>query len=274
MSLNRTKELNQYFTPVWVAEILFERHFSHLSSSDLLWEPSCGKGAILSSIPRHIPCIASEIDPHIAEHARIHTKRDVITGDFLNISLPDGISAVFTNPPWTLKLFIQLLDRCKSILKIDQKAGFILPAYFFQTSNTVMDYSDKWKISHEILPRDIFTGQGVLSKPIVFASFVRDHKRHLIGFNLFEEVAQMSGLNKEISDTLRNAILPSRGIWRKAIEEVLVAQGGSADLQTIYKCFSSKRPSDNSFWKEKIRQTLSRSFIKTGNATYSLPKNC
>lgn len=63
--MSNTKNLSQFFTPVWAAEILFQQHFSHLTEKDLVWEPSCGTGSFLSVIPKHIPAISSDLDPEM-----------------------------------------------------------------------------------------------------------------------------------------------------------------------------------------------------------------
>ncbi|HVT35101.1 MAG TPA: hypothetical protein VHE37_05940, partial [Nevskiaceae bacterium] len=83
---DRRRELNQFFTPLFVAEALVERYFSHLTSRDLVLEPSCGDGAFLAAIPSHIPAVGVEIDPVMAQRARA-TGREVISGDFRTVPL-------------------------------------------------------------------------------------------------------------------------------------------------------------------------------------------
>lgn len=139
-------KLGQFFTAAWAAEMLFDAHYGHLTASDIVWEPTCGSGTMLAAIPGHIRCIGTEIDPVLAHRARIASGRPVITGSCLEVKLPQ-ITAVFGNPPFNLTFFDRLLQRCAEILSIGNKAGFIIPAYFLQTSRTVMELGRKWGIS-------------------------------------------------------------------------------------------------------------------------------
>lgn len=38
------RDLHQYFTPTFAAELLVQRHFADLGSKDCVVEPSCGDG--------------------------------------------------------------------------------------------------------------------------------------------------------------------------------------------------------------------------------------
>lgn len=104
-------ELSQYLTPSWAAEVLFDAHFSHLGPRDLVWEPACGAGNMLSAIPAHIPAIGTDIDADMVTRARQRTGRPVFHGDCRTVTLPSGISAIFGNPPFELSLFEQMLER-------------------------------------------------------------------------------------------------------------------------------------------------------------------
>lgn len=262
--------MGQFFTPAWAAEILFDAHFGHLTDLDLVWEPTCGTGTCLAAIPGHIPAIGTEIDPVLGAMAQQAAARDVIIGDCLTVKLPADPSAVFGNPPFTLALFLKLMDRCALMLKMGQKAGFILPAYFMQTSATVIrDMATKWSIYQEILPRDLFPG---LSKPLIFASFIRDNFPKLIGFRLFDEVCVIREMNADAQESLATKFHGPRSVWRAVIVDALTKAGGRAPLQMIYKEIEGRRPTVNPFWKEQIRKVLKqdKTFLKISDAEYAL----
>lgn len=101
LNYERKAELSQWFTPEWAAAMLVEKYFSSLSGSDLVLEPSCGRGAFLKAIPEHVPVVGVEIDPQLAQIARDTTGRRVITGDFNTVNLPEGVTAIVGNPPIT-----------------------------------------------------------------------------------------------------------------------------------------------------------------------------
>lgn len=110
------KSLGQFFTPAYAAEILYDAHFGHLTENDMVWEPTCGPGHMISAIPEHIPCIGTEIDPILAQRARIASGRPILIGSCLEVALPP-ITAVFGNPPFSSGLFVQLIDRCAHLLQ-------------------------------------------------------------------------------------------------------------------------------------------------------------
>lgn len=263
-------ELGQFFTPAWAAELLYDAHFSHLTPKDLVWEPTCGSGSLLSAIPSHIPCIGSEIDPLLAERAASNTGRAVIVGNCLSVDLRGhAITSVFGNPPFIFTVFEGLLNRCAGILSIGQKAGFIIPAYFMQTSRTVLVMGRKWHISQEILPRDIFPS---LSKPLLFATFIRENSPQLIGFRLFNETSALRDLSEKVKEDLRYNINGIRSVWKNAVHNVLNDLGGTASLNKIYSAIEKKRPTENSFWKEQIRKVCREHFSRVDEGVYSILK--
>lgn len=271
--MSNQKQLSQFFTPVWAAEILFNEHFSHLTDKDLVWEPSCGPGNCLSVVPNHIPAIGTEIDPALAALARTNTGRDVFTGDFRTVTFPgiDQVTAVFGNPPFKLDFFEQFMVRCENILNLGHKAGFILPAYFFQTARTFMRFTRKWDISQEIIPVDLFKSERVLSKPLIWASFIRSNNPQIIGFRLHKELCDMNSLNKEFRKLASEKANHSGNVWRDVLVKVVQDSGGQATLTEVYKRMETKRPTENQFWKEKIRQIIQQApFKRVDNATYQL----
>lgn len=268
---NKRKDNSQFFTPAWVAEIVYDAHLSHLTSQDLLWEPTCGIGNMLAAVPAHVPAFGTELDADLAEHARIATGRNVITADALKVDLPTGITALFGNPPWEYDFFSALMQRAASILDLGNRAVFIIPAYFFQTSRTLVAlYKNKWTISQEIAPRDIFPG---LIKPMVIATFIRDNNPQLIGFRLFHEAAEMRELPEEVQDMMANKVAGPRSTWREIVKTVLTELGGVGTLRDIYKRMEGRRPTDTAYWKEQIRKQLQLYFTPVSEGTWSLNSN-
>lgn len=263
---------SQYFTPAWAAEILYDIHFSHLGPKDLLWEPTCGNGNILSAIPLDIRCIGTELDHKLVLQARQRTNRMVIEGDCLTADLSSygKVTAVFGNPPFVADLFEKLLERCATLLDIGQKAGFIIPAYFFQTSKTVLRLGRKWSINQEMLPRDIFPN---LIKPLMFGTFMRENSPQLIGFRLYPETVAMKEFSAEIKEVLSHEVTGTRGVWKTAIAHALNKLGGKASLNDIYASMRNNRPTANEFWKEQIRKVLQKSFVRIETGMYALSIN-
>lgn len=266
----RQKELGQFFTPAWAAEILFDEYFSHLTSADCLWEPTCGRGNMLAAVPAHIPAFGSEIDPYWAAQAARQTGREVLVGDCCSVALPRPVTAVFGNPPFQLDVFSGLLERCASLLQNGQRAGFIIPAYFVQTSRTMLPWTHVWTMDQKILPRDLFPD---LSKPLIFGLFTRDFTPRLVGFRLFPEMAAMREMTPETQERLRNGIRGPRSVWRETVAATIQELGGRADLQSIYRKLEGRRPTNNPAWREQIRKVVrdTRHFLCVGDGVYALP---
>lgn len=248
--MNRTRQLGQYPTSVWVAEALIERHFARLCKHDIVLEPACGPGAFLGAVPEYVPAIGVEIDPQVADIARASTGRSVITGDFRTVALDFTPSVILGNPPFDLKVVDGFLSRAWQLLPEGGRVGFILPAYAFQTAARVASYADQWSIEQEFIPRNVFEG---LSLPIVFAQFVKDFKRTLVGFALYREAADV----QRLPSPYRAALSAGHGpVWVRVIEEALARLGGVADLREIYGEVEGYRPTRTKFWREQIRKVV------------------
>lgn len=246
------KKLGQYPTPAWVAEALVERYFSHLDSGDCVIEPSCGPGAFLAAIPEHVQAVGVEIDAMVAQEAARNTGRRILTGDFRSIQLDVQPTVVIGNPPFNMKVIDGFLERSHALLPEGGRVGFILPAYAFQTAARVADYSERWSLMQEMIPRNIYPG---LSLPLVFAMFSKDRRRTMLGFALYREVADVLGMPEPYRASLSAGGGP---VWRESVSAALLALGGEADVQSIYAEIGGKRPTRTQFWQEKIRQTLRR----------------
>lgn len=242
--------LHQWFTPRWVAEAILERHFAHLDLCDKVLEPACGPGAFLHAIPDHVDAVGVELDPVLAAAARAATGRHVIAGDFLQVDLPPGITHVVGNPPFEASLIHAFLARAHSVLPEGGTAGFLLPAYVLQTSSKVVALNRRWSISSELMPRNIFPR---LKLPLVFALFRKDPMRNLVGFFLYREAADVAALPRDVRAELAG---DGRGsVWRRAVRAAFTRLGRTrATPAEIYAAI--ERPTENRYWREKVRQTL------------------
>lgn len=258
-------ELGQYFTPMWAAEALVERYFSHLTSRDCVIEPSCGEGAFLNAIPAEVPAFGVEIDPMLAARARANTGRSVIQGDFRTVPITLQPTAMIANPPFNVKLIDGFLDRAHELLPDGALAGLIVPAYVLQTPSRVERYNRDWSMSAELIPRTLFQR---LSKPLVFCLFRKDRQRTLVGMALYNEARSLDHLSPAYAAAVREV---SGSAWRTAVLQVLANLGGESDLQTIYRAMERRRPSQQSWWKDKVRQVVQqRPFVRTGEARYAI----
>jgi site-specific DNA-methyltransferase (adenine-specific) len=261
-------DLCQFFTPAWVAEALIERHFPRLDCADLVLEPTCGKGAFLQALPRSVPAIGVEIDLEIAAQARAATGREIITGDFRTVPIDFQPTAIIGNPPFRADVFDEILDRSHALLPEGARAGFILPAYFFQTAQRVAKYGDRWSLLAEMMPRTAFHYR--MRTPLMFTVFSKDRRNLMIGLALYREAADV----QKFGEPYRSAINGITGsVWRAVSRIALQQLGGEADLQDIYREIEPNRPTRTKFWREKIRQVLRinpADFMPLGRARYAL----
>ncbi|MGX9221850.1 hypothetical protein ACWV27_26135 (plasmid) [Massilia varians] len=79
------------------------------------------------------------------------------------------------------------------------QAGFILPAYAFQTASRVVGYAERWALSQSMIPRNLFPG---LSLPLVFATFEKGRRRTMIGFALYRETAAVHKCQLQLNQRL------------------------------------------------------------------------
>lgn len=259
------KDRHQWFTPVWAAEALIAAHFAELAEGDVVVEPTAGIGNFLKAIPQGITAVGVELDPDLAEIARRTTGRRVITGDFTKVDLEVEPTAIIGNPPFDLEVVDAILDRCHAILPQGGKAGFILPAYAFQTASRLVTYARRWSIEQEMIPRNLFRN---MEKPLCFAVFAKDGIGTLRGFALYRELNDINGMKKWVGEELSLGASP----WKNVVTKVVADLGGEAELSQIYAAVAPKRPTDNKWWQAKVRQTLGRSgaFKRLGEARWAL----
>lgn len=256
---DKQSELGQYFTPVWFAEATVESFYGDLSAARIV-EPSCGPGHFLQVFPNDADAIGVEIDPEYAAIARERTGRDVICGPFESVELPyeDGtVDFLIGNPPYNLSVVDRFLERARTLLTRSGEIGLILPAYTFQTPSRVLRYAEDWRLDTQMIPRTIFPG---IKLPLVFAQF-RKQGPQWVGLALYQAVHDVAGMKKPVQETLKRG----RGsIWRTVVAEALEAIGPEASLPEIYAHISPRRPTENRWWREKVRQTLQRYFRREG----------
>lgn len=263
--------LQQYFTPAWFAELLYDAHFGDLGTGDLLWEPAAGTGACLAAVPEYVPAFGTEIDPHLAAVARARTGRKVLVGDFCDAPLPEGITAVFGNPPFDMRLVERLLARCAGIMPDGSRCGLILPASFFQTSSTVVRLNRSWSLAQQLVPRDLFKWPLQMKSPLVFGLFTRDTEPALVGFLGYRETSQIRALDQRRQRLLDESFSGPRSVWREALAQALSELGGEAPLSEIYRLMEGRRPTGTAFWKEQLRKVAQLHFTRVTPGVYALP---
>lgn len=262
--MNR-QSLGQYMTPGWAAVELVERYFGDLGARDHVIEPSCGTGAFLRALPPDVPGLGVEIDPELAAIARRTSGRPVIVGDFRMVDLPIRPTAIIGNPPFAVRTITDFLDRAWSLLPDEGRVGFILPAFAFQTANTVESIAERWSIRQDMLPRNLFDG---LTKPLCFAVFSRGRARGLVGFALYHELAAVNRLQARYRALLRAG---EGSAWAAVTRAALEALGGTAALADLYREIEGHRPTTNQFWQAKVRQVLQRIAVRVDAGVWALP---
>jgi len=247
--MSTVAELDQYLTPAYAARQLWEDIFPDVTADDVVVEPTCGDGRMLAAVPSHVTAYGYEIDPKLAAQARERTGRHITVGDFLSAELPARVTIAFGNPPFQSSFMDKMLNRLLDVMPDGGRAGFIVPAYFMQTPSRVLRWNRTWTISADLLPRTIWQR---LSKPIIFATFVKDPAPQLRGLRLYVE-CDLAG---SMRDDVREGLERGSGSWREAVVSVMRGLGGRAHLTHIYEAMLARRPTDNVHWREKIRQVL------------------
>lgn len=259
-------ERGQVFTPRWLADLIIATQYSWLRQGDTVIEPTCGPGAFLQALPDSVSAIGVEIDPRLAEKARAAAPNcQVITGDFRSVDLPDGVAAVIGNPPFELDFIDDLLARSWHQLRHEGEVGLILPAYALQTASRVCRYNQRWSIESQGMPRTIFKG---LQKPLVWARFIKDDLRRMVGLLFYQEAEAVNRLPARYRTLfIDQAKAP---LWPSVVEQALCDLGGEGDLVDVYRVIEGNRPSGTAHWKAQVRKVLQQSFVRTAPARYAL----
>lgn len=259
--------LGQYMTPDWAALELVERYFGDLTSADRVIEPTCGRGAFLRALPDYVPAIGVEIDPRLAAEAARLSGRQVIVGDFRAVDLPFTPTAMVGNPPFQLRAIEGILERAWDLLPEEGRVGLILPCYTLQTPTTVERIAAKWSMQQAMLPRTLFHR---LSKPLCFAVLTKGTARGLVGFALYHEAAAISRLQRRYQALLSEG---EGSVWSAVVRAALEVLGGRAELPALYREIEGHRPTTNTFWQAKVRQTVQRIAVRVGAGTWALPEH-
>ncbi|MBB4861531.1 site-specific DNA-methyltransferase (adenine-specific) [Pseudomonas nitritireducens] len=269
----KVRDLNQYFTPRWVADALVQRLLPTLGKKDYVVDPMCGIGRFLEVLPEHISAAGVEIDPDTAESARELTGRQIITGDILEIELPEKPTLFLGNPPFVQDLFETFLGKAYDWMDEGGRVAMILPAYFFQTGHTVARYNERWSISQEMIPRNIYPN---LIKPLCWGTFTKDQQRLLFGFALYHETAFVNDLPAELKDCMIEGV---SGKWWGLVKEAYEATQTEADvdggvaLQNLYAYIVNRRPTSNPMWKEQVRKICQTHMRRTSRGRYAPKKS-
>lgn len=253
-------------TPDWAAEALVERYFGDLTGADRVIEPTCGRGAFLRAIPRDVPALGVEIDERLARAAVRLSGRPVVVGDFRAVDLPWTPTAMIGNPPFQLRVIEGILARAFDLLPEDGRCGLILPCYTLQTPGTIERLAARWSMQQEMIPRKLFPS---LSKPLCFALLTKGTKRGLVGFALYHEAAAVARLRARYRTLLAEG---EGSTWAAVTRAALEALGGRATLAALYREVEGARPTDNRWWREKVRQQLQRIAVRVDAGTWSLPE--
>lgn len=263
--MDTVSQLGQYMTPDWAAEALVEHFFPSLGSQDLVIEPSCGRGSFLRAIPDYVPAVGVEIDPDLAAVARRSTGRKVIVGDFRMVDLPFRATAVIGNPPFSRRTVEEMIDRAWHLLEDEGRIGLILPCFVLQTASTVERLAERWSLQQDMLPRNLFNR---LSHPLCFAQLTKGRTRGLVGFALYHELAAVNRLQARYRALLAEG---EGSVWAAVVQAALEALGGVARLDAIHREIDGHQPTENAFWKAKVRQTLQRIALPVTRGVWKLP---
>lgn len=253
-------------TPEWASHLIVDTYFPDLGPRDLVVEPSCGRGAFLKAVPEGVRAIGVELDPRLAEEARENTGRTIITGDFRLVDLPEEPTVIVGNPPYKIDVIADFLERARTLLPDEGRCGFLLPAYAMQNHRRVIGWAKSWSMRQDLVPRRLFP---YLRLPLLFVMFKKERVKTLVGFTLYQEAVDFHRLPMRSKLILIDG-RPRRSVWRAVIDEALKELGGQGTLEEIYGFIEPRRPTENTFWKEKVRQVLQVHFEPVDRGVWRL----
>jgi adenine-specific DNA-methyltransferase len=132
--MNRHK-LGQYFTTNLELKEVVKKFI--LNDPDVILEPSCGRGDLISHISNVI-FDAYEIDDSIELLPEIR-KDSVIIADFLSVDIKKKYKTIIGNPPYVKtsygNLYIDFTTKCLDLLEEDGELIFIIPSDFFKLTS-------------------------------------------------------------------------------------------------------------------------------------------
>lgn len=255
--------LGQFMSPHWASAMLVEHSLRDLGDVNVI-EPSCGDGAFLGAIPQHLNAIGVDIDPKMAALARHNTGREVIVGDFASVPIDmQDVGLIIGNPNFAMPVVDSFVRRAHSLLVDEGRLDMIIPAHSLSTTSRVLAWNELFSIEPLVIPRSLFPR---ISLPLVWARFTKTKHRTLVGFLLFEEEAAIMSMPKAIRQALGRP-----GTWREAVGLALHSLGGSGSLKQVYAALEPRRPTQNTFWRDKCRQTLALYYERIDERHWRLP---
>lgn len=257
-------QYGQFFTPTWAAELLIEDSFPSLNEHDTVLEPTCGPGSFLGCIPKCVPAFGVEIDPDLARRARERTGRTVLIGDIRTIQLPQHPTVIIGNLPFIASLVDRFLARAHTWLPEGGRMGLILPAYLLSIPERVLRISEQWSLHQRMIPRTLFPR---IRLPLTWTLFTKEGQKRLFGFLLYPETQAERSLPPRHRKHLRHGTGP---VWRNVVLNALRTLGGEASLKDIYQEVEGARPTQNRWWREKIRQVLQTHCLRVAPGRYRL----
>lgn len=247
----KQKELSQWFTPSWAAHDLIEH--VRLRPDDVVLEPSCGDGVFLQAIPSSHEAVGVEIDPSMATLARINSGREVILGDFRFVDIFVRPTLVIGNPPFKTNLVMEFLNRSYELLPDRGRVAFILSTHILQTPRHLVDLSSRWGMEHAIMPRTLFNRA---ERPLSFLQLTKGG-RGMKGMLLYQQAYFFNRLPVPAKK------IAGRGhgsAWLRVTTWAMEQSGGAADLNQLYGLVGQRPPTENKWWREKVRQILQLHF--------------
>jgi hypothetical protein len=256
----------QYMTPAWASSMLVAQFFPNIPKDFYLVEPSCGHGSFLNALPSYVDAVGVELDPAVAKVAEYNTGRKIYNQSILDFKPDRPVNAMVGNPPFSTKLLTAMLCQAADYLVDGGKIGLILSAHMAQYASTVTGWTKDYSIESHMLPRDIYRD---LTKPLCFMMFTKEAQGKLFGFALYHETVAVNSLSKDIK---RLFVRGGKGpLWARVVEDAILANGGKASLSQIYLYVQNRRPTENQFWKDKIRQVARQYFHSVSRGLYEHP---
>ena len=138
-----------------------------------------------------------------------------------------GTPSLFvSNPPYVSPLIDSAFALAHRVMPREGQVGLLLPAYYFQTSSTVVRLAESWGLQQAMIPWNLHPG---LSLPLTFAVFAKDVRR-LMGFSLHQLTSSLHGMDADARTLLERVAPPPgrRSIWREAVLHALRQTGAGA----------------------------------------------
>jgi site-specific DNA-methyltransferase (adenine-specific) len=129
----------------------------------------------------------------------------------------------------------------------------------------VCRYNQRWSLESQNIPRTLFKH---LKQPLVWARFIKDDRRQMVGFLFYEEADDVARLPEKYRTLFIEQ--DNAPLWPRVVEEALVDLGGEGDLSDIYQVVEGRKPTNNKHWRPQIRKVLQSYFHRVSRSRYSL----